>query len=272
MLNMASFKKIVRKFVINPFYLSIGFLACNSRWYRELRKGFGTPGKNYMEELKLKNRWLYLLEKSYQMYHPFKYRNIDNKEWEKLRWQDYAPIYYKCREGMTVDDRFLNFLSDSIKSFGVKKVLDLGCGGFTLTTKLARLYPENEFIGIDIADESEKIFNGISKDYPNIKFVKGSIFDHMSMLGGAIDLIYTYNVLMHFDENEIKAFFEYIKREPRKIMAIFQEPYSNDIPTKIYKQRDYCHNFPHYCRAHGLKLIGSVEKDKNFGIYYLCNK
>tara|TARA_Y100000746_G_C15177759_1_gene315986 strand:+ start:350 stop:508 length:159 start_codon:yes stop_codon:yes gene_type:complete len=51
---------------------------------------------------------------------------------------------------------------------------------------------------------------------------------------------------MHLDKKSIESFFQYLKDENSSFIGIIQEPFSDSELTKIFKDRDYCHNFEEY--------------------------
>ena len=68
------------------------------------------------------------------------------------------------------------------------RVLDLGCGTGWATRRLARLVPEGEAVGIDVADEMLHRAEQSSADHKNVRYVWGSA-EHIPAADNAFDKV-----------------------------------------------------------------------------------
>ena len=192
---------------------------------------------------------------------------MSNYNWQKTKWEQYAEIYYKLREGDIVHDKFLEYFQDAVNKKSIVGVLDIGCGGFPITKLLSKKYESNLFLAIDISTESEKIYNNeIINNYDNIKFRKEGILDCLDVFN-QVNLFYTYNVFMHLDKKSIECVFQYLKDSSSSIVGVLQEPFSDSELTKIIKDRDYCHNFESYIEQYGFTMK-KMHKEGIDGLYY----
>lgn len=217
-------------------------------------------------EIRKVSKILFHLNKAYYIYFQFKNRNLSNKEWQKIRWDDYGEFYYSTREDVPLDDLFLaNFKSMAEQT---DTVLEIGCGGFALTRQLAILLPDIKFQAVDISEDSKQIYlHQIMPKFKNIQFYKTNILSNIDILG-ASPFFYTHNVFMHFNEQEINEFFNYIQKLESPVFGILQEPWTDESMSQILKERDYAHNYPAYFKRYGFKLIDVHYPTQNTGIFY----
>ena len=54
------------------------------------------------------------------------------------------------------------------------RVLDLGCGTGWASRRMARMVPQGEVVGIDVADEMLRRAEQASSDFPNLRYIWGS--------------------------------------------------------------------------------------------------
>ncbi len=230
-------------------------------------------GNNPYVELWNESKIWYFLNQVYARYFNYKIRNLPQPQWQQQRWEEYAEIYYSNRASDKLLPKFEEFLEDGLGKFNISSVLDIGCGGGVITRVLCEKYPEINFTGIDITDKSLEIYNKeIKPIYKNFTFIQGSIFDHLEILKD-VQLFYTYNVFMHFDELEIRQFFQYISELPHRITGILQEPYTVQGMTRHYPSapKDYCHNFNKYIQDYNFILLNADTTDTS-GIFYFTTK
>ncbi|MFA6292828.1 MAG: class I SAM-dependent methyltransferase [Victivallales bacterium] len=265
--------KIIRKIkakLMFYLYLFLGYFVFNSNSYRNKRKKYGTPGKNYLYELKQRSLFLFHLEKSYQEYSEYFYNKYENAIRQQKRWTDYSEIYYKSREEVPLEIGIIEYFQQCHTKKKIIRVLDIGAGGGGALVQFSKLYPQIEFIGLDISEYSQKIFENITSEHPNIKFIKGSILDNLYIID-EIDLFYTYNVLMHLNKNEINKLFQYLSKTSKNVTGIIHEPYCSDMLTNNIQTIDYAHNYLEYFKAYSFKLISKSILNEKFGIYYFEN-
>jgi 2-polyprenyl-3-methyl-5-hydroxy-6-metoxy-1,4-benzoquinol methylase len=258
-------------FLIKPAYLLLGkFLFKNTTWSHIRKHCFNFPGKNFHIEIRKKSEILFHLNKAYNYYFEFKYRNLSSREWQKLHWDDYGFSYYSARNIVEADENFLMNFKDMVKN--TSTVLEIGCGGFVLTKQLAENYSNIIFHTYDISDESLRIYEkDIKPNFNNINFKKCSIFDNLKIID-EVSFIYTYHVFMHFNESDINDFFSYLKKINHQVFLILQEPYTENIMSFNYKHRDYQHNYISYFEKFGFRLIDFNKTGNNFGIFYFVTK
>lgn len=269
MINLV--KSILKKFVIKPIHIVIGFFLFRSPAWKHIRKNcFNFPGKNFHAEIRKISWLLYHLNRAYYAYFEFKYRNLPQREWQKIHWDDYGSSYYSVRKSQTLNEDFLRQFSDMARE--TETVIEIGCGGFVLTRHLAGLHPGIKFNAYDISDESLNIYkNELQSDFTNIEFFQKSIFEDIGSIYKN-PYFYTYNVLMHFDESDINEFFASLADIETGVTGIIQEHYSKDDFSVNYKDRDYRHNYHAYFRKYNFRLIEFTESAENAGVFYFCTK
>jgi len=111
-----------------------------------------------------------------------------------------------------------------IKNITGQKILDIACGTGYLTKKIASLYPDKTVIGIDF-----NLKNCIKQKMPNLKFLKGSIFN-IPYKDNYFDTVICAHTLEHL-YNPKDAIAE-LRRVARKKLIIV-----------LPKQREYKYTF-----------------------------
>ena len=106
------------------------------------------------------------------------------------------------------------------KDFSPKRVLDIGCGTWTLLYKVQKLYPDTELIGIDI---SRWMLDVARKKLPDATFLEGD-FATIDLPHASYDLIVS-SAAFHFMGN-----YEHIFEKVSWLMS----------PSAQYSFCDYC--------------------------------
>ena len=213
---------------------------------------------------------LYHLYWAYYEYFSYRYRNVGQREWQKFRFDDYGKIYYPDRNVSPLDEDF-------IKIFGVmtnyiESVVEIGSGGFNCTKRLSTKFPHLTFYAFDISELSLEIYNiEIKPKFKKIKFEKCNVFKRLEVLN-MIPYFYTYEVLMHFNEEDINEFFSYIQGIEKPVFGILEEPYSNQVMSYNFQDRDYRHNYIDYFTKYQFKLIDFINNRPNYAIFYFSTK
>ena len=88
-------------------------------------------------------------------------------------------------------------------------VLDVGCGSASLTSALAKRFPNSNFTGLDISERGLQVARESVEKYnlKNIQFVKGDCHNLRQYLSSQFDLVFMYGTL-HDLPNPHKALEE----------------------------------------------------------------
>ena len=244
------------------------FLFFSPTWDHIRKNCFNFPGQNFHEEIKKKSKILFYLNESYYSYFNYRYKNLPQREFQKVHWDDYGIYYYENRDGMELNEIFIKNFKDML--INTDSVLEIGCGGFILTKYLAKKNPNVKFYGYDLSESSEHIYkNKVKSEYKNIYFKKSNIFDDMEFIE-QVPFIYTYNVFMHFNEYDINIFFEFISNMQNAVTLILQEPHTNRCMSFNYKEKDYLHNYEEYIKKYNFKLLDLNLSTPDSGIFYFA--
>lgn len=79
--------------------------------------------------------------------------------------------------GDAMEDHHSDITNQTVPLMGLRpddRVLDLGCGTGWATRRLARLVPQGEVVGIDVADEMLRRAEQASQGFKNVRYVWGS--------------------------------------------------------------------------------------------------
>ncbi|QPJ64472.1 MAG: class I SAM-dependent methyltransferase [Candidatus Nitrohelix vancouverensis] len=258
--------------VARPIWIAIGRLLYKSAAWQHIRRNcFNFPGKNVHVEIKKISKILFHLNAAYYEYFEFRKRHLSQREWQKAHWDDYGETGYKMLDEPRLGDDFLTMMDDMARR--TERVIEIGCGGFGRTRELAKRYAEKEFFGFDISEVAQDIYDKEVKTlYPNIRFQKGDIFDHIQELETS-PFFYTYLTLMHFDEAGLNDFFAKLAGIEKPVRGIVREPTPKEGLSKNYKSRDYKHNYPVYFEKYGFMLIdSSLSENGETGTFYFVTK
>jgi SAM-dependent methyltransferase len=143
-------------------------------------------------------------------------------------------------------NRVLSFFEQFHDSSAKYRVLDLGCGGMTLTQALKR-YPNFEIVGIDLVFE---ILRRIAKvREPGIPLVAGDA-EFLPFQTESFDIVIHNQVLHHFFHREI------ILKEIKRILK--PHGYLEGIETNGWNPYVY---YEHYCNWSKIKPF--ISKNEN---------
>jgi SAM-dependent methyltransferase len=127
------------------------------------------------------------------------------QNWKSLeRWFDGSKESLLRSDHEGVISQHLHHYHSRLQKFieldSVKTILDLGCGDGRVLQLYAHLYPEKQFIGLDLS--AANIRTASSKYLAdNISYVTGNAIDLISVLGDKprIDLVFSFSFLQYFD-------------------------------------------------------------------------
>lgn len=85
-----------------------------------------------------------------------------------------------------------------LKRVQFKNCLDVGCASGYMLSEIAKVYPEAEYVGVDIYD---KAIEHARKTYPNINFKVASA-DKLPFKDSSFDLILFYETIEHVERPE----------------------------------------------------------------------
>lgn len=161
-----------------------------------------------------------------------------------------------------------------------KNILDIGCGNCSFITKLHKLYPSNNYYGLDIVKN-----NRCNKlKYVNFRIYDGKTFPEYKC---AFDIILCMHTLYHIAN--FKNFFSWIKKNLNKKRIIIITTKSKDTLPKIekiflkiieeLKLNKKFHISQHrdeerFCMENGIKILKKYFSFKHFNIkrYIITNQ
>lgn len=112
-------------------------------------------------------------------------------------------------EGSTIDNtvEILKFLEERVKEFGIKKIVDMGCGD-TNWIRHAIFFKISKYKGVDI---SEWVINENRKAHPRYKFFVDDVSIKYPKGVGKCDLIIMRDMLFHNSVEDVSSILENIK-------------------------------------------------------------
>jgi 2-polyprenyl-3-methyl-5-hydroxy-6-metoxy-1,4-benzoquinol methylase len=145
----------------------------------------------------------------------------------------------------------------------IKRVLDFGCGDGKVLYAFALMYPNINFVGVDLSEEN---INLATEKFsaPNISYhrVVGSVNDLSNL--GKFDLIFSFSVVQYFDTQSmsilIKQLIDLLNDDGALVhMSIpnLNHFYRFDIPDTL--------SFVSFFKASVKLLLHSFDKNKRFG-------
>ncbi|PIQ95874.1 MAG: hypothetical protein COV67_12610 [Nitrospinae bacterium CG11_big_fil_rev_8_21_14_0_20_56_8] len=254
-----------------PFWIVVGYFLHNNPTWAHIRKHcFNFPGQNCHVEIKKHSKLLFHLNAAYNEYFEFKHRKLPQTEWQKIHWNDYGETGYKMLEEPRLNEDFYQYMDDMALKTG--RILEIGCGGFGRTRELAKRYPQIGFVGYDISNESQILYEReIQHQFKNIAYKRANILDEMDAFS-LTPFFFTYLVLMHFDPENIHGFFHKLSVLDHPVYGILREPVSETQLSFNYKSRDYKHNYKAYLEKYGFHLLGSTLTESGMGTFYFKTK
>lgn len=144
------------------------------------------------------------------------------------------------------------------KYLDTDKILDLGCG----TGILAPLFPEKNYIGIDIDIKLIEVAKRLHKNYEFIRMDSSNL----TLVQNSFDKILIVGVIHHLDNTVRKKTFTLLKKLLKKngtILAIEAIPpiFSFNILGKILRDHDEGHH-----------IVSMKEYEKAFSSYFQIKK
>lgn|SRR3990167_2833910 len=129
---------------------------------------------------------MYVLNQAYEIYFIKSQKHLSNKELQKRIW-DAREAYYPYKDSARNFDTeyyrtFDSFFEIAVSRFGVKRCLDIGCGGFQHILRINKKFPNLEFIGNDISNYSKLTYEKEISKFSNITFVEGNVLDNQHIL------------------------------------------------------------------------------------------
>jgi len=98
---------------------------------------------------------------------------------------------------------YQNRLDSFIKKETTERILDFGCGDGRILYEYSKLFPNKEFVGVDLSSENIDIAKEKFKA-PNIEFIIGNGADKDMVDLGFFDLIFSFSVIQYFDNESCR--------------------------------------------------------------------
>ena len=174
------------------------------------------------------------------------------------------------------EDTIMN-LTQIIKKYNVKSILDAPCGDFNWMQKVLIKFPYLKYYGMDIVSDVIKINN---EKYSNskIKFYKKDIIRN---LFPEVDLVICRDFLIHLSNKDIKKFISNLKSSNFKYLLIHgfesnkKKIINKNISTGDYREINIFRNPINFSNKFSLKLEDHKNQNKisNYKSYlYLYKK
>ena len=166
-------------------------------------------------------------KKKSNMLEPIFTKIYENREWNSK--ESVSGTGSELKATVTVREQ----LPLLFKKYGIKRVLDIGCGDFNWMKELVNDF--EFYLGIDVVAD---LIKGNVEKYGNdkIQFKHIEIFN-LELNPYNFDVVILSDVLVHLSFFEIEAMFQYLKRSNIKYMIVtnFLNPLNNnknvDIPS-----------------------------------------
>lgn len=133
-----------------------------------------------------------------------KIKEIFSKRADKLT--DHDPWRYGEKLSLKCDSIELDWI---YKNINHGKIIDLGCGTGRHLINLALSFPDNEFAGLDLAENNIKILQKKAKKYPlSIRVEALDALDFEKLDFGPIDTAIGVGLIQYIDEKPLKVLVE----------------------------------------------------------------
>jgi SAM-dependent methyltransferase len=98
----------------------------------------------------------------------------------------------------------ISYVDKVIKTYAFKRIMDFGCANGYTTSRLGRLNPESEFVGVDINSDMIAVANKHTKanGNKNLKFTRVDILSDEATEN--YDFVYTIRVLQNIESPEMQ--------------------------------------------------------------------
>jgi SAM-dependent methyltransferase len=123
-------------------------------------------------------------------------------------WSDRAKLFDSDPRANTNDiwlrEIEISYVDKVIKTYAFDRIMDFGCANGYTTSRLGRLNPEREFVGVDINSDMIAVANKHSKDngLRNLKFTQADILRDKTIKD--YDFIYTIRVIQNIESLEMQ--------------------------------------------------------------------
>ena len=219
----------------------------------------------------------------------FKFSKLTDEEKQKLNvttiwggaygydWHKQKVNYYKNEFDFVkfISQEYFESIEKLIVSDNIKNILEFGCGNGLKLQYFAKKYPQINFIGIDISTEVIKLANDLN-ECSNLNFEQNQIISFLNNNKNKnIDIITCSGTLEYFVFDELISLFktikDYYKRLNKIGYFILFEPvtcynFETEINTKSRGGKGsicYSHNYFHWLKNNGFKIIESSVKDSH---------
>lgn len=235
----------VFKSLLRPLYklinIFIGALLWFSPWREKFLLTLFSPKKNMLESIFRS----FVLDYLFYTDIP-KYRNLIVAQEAGSRWCD----IYRSRKNEYEKEvyRFFEVLEELINSYGLTRIMQIGCAGGCELYYMAKRFPQIKFIGIDLNKNAIEKNREMYNDLTNIEFIGGDIFAKDFLNAYSPQLVFTSGTAEYFTEDELKKFIDGAKKENVNII-LFYEPitkttfnYTEDTRSKPRGGMAFNHN------------------------------
>lgn len=123
-------------------------------------------------------------------------------------WSDRAKLFESDPRANTNDiwlrEIEISYVDKVIKTYPFKRIMDFGCANGYTTSRLGRLNPEVEFVGVDINYDMIAVANEHNKNNGtrNLKFKRADILS--DDLTDGYDFIYTIRVIQNIESLQVQ--------------------------------------------------------------------
>lgn len=214
------------------------FLNKNLGWFRRHDENMSAKLRNtgYAENLVKKmiqirkdgkgKEWIEYIRWKYnpQFYHLRRYIKFENwkvemdndkklftRIFEHKEWNGVESVSGKGSD-IEQTKRIITRLPHIINKFGIKKILDIGCGDLNWMKCVLEQCPGVEYTGVDIVDE---LIEENKVKYPQYKFYSFNIMEE-NFIDYDYDLVICRDILVHYTFNSILSFFYKISQSKCK--------------------------------------------------------
>ncbi len=243
---MDIFKTLLRN-VYKLVSIFFGTLIWYSPWKEEFLSTLFKPEKNIFESMFRFFALDYLYYTDVTKYRKLIVANEPGDHW--------CDIY---RSRMNEYEKKLSWFFERfdklISSYGLIRIMQVGCAGGGELYQLSKKYPQIKFIGIDLNKNAIEKNRTFYKDLTNIEFITGDIFMDNFLKIYNPQLVFTSGTAEYFTEDELKKFIANVKKEDVNIV-LFYEPitttsfnYREDIQSKPRGGMAFNHNYSFYLK------------------------
>jgi hypothetical protein len=122
-------KMDIKRRLFNLISIILGWVL-NQTNYEKIRNKYflafiekqQNKGIDIEKEIRKQSLWWYYSNIIHRKYLIFKHRKMSNYNWQNTKWEQYAEIYYKLREGDIVHDKFLEYFQDAVNKKSIECV------------------------------------------------------------------------------------------------------------------------------------------------------